>query len=285
MSEEKDEKNKPAEKLARTEEAEEILEMVNRGIEFTKELLQDNERLRFRVFQAQQENQEIRGEAGKGGGVSEKLREELRRLEAEKQKLVQEYMKVEMENQEYALRYVEVESENNNLANLYVCSYQLHSTLDFHEVLQIIMEIIINLIGAEEFGVLLLDEKTRSLKAVAMEGRELDSMPGIRMGEGAVGKSAETGANYYAADIENTQRNRDPNEPLVCIPLKIKDQVIGIIVLYRLLPQKTQFANVDYELFTLLAGHAATAIFSSRLYTEAQRKLSTIKGFMDLLTH
>jgi len=67
--------------------------------------------------------------------------------------------------------------------------------------------------------------------------------------------------------------------------LKIKDQVIGVIVLYKLLPQKTQFANVDYELFTLLAGHAATAIFSSRLYTEAQRKLQTIKGFMELLTH
>jgi transcriptional regulator with GAF, ATPase, and Fis domain len=284
MTEDKEDKNKFVEKLAKTEEAEEIVEMVNRGIEFTKELLQENERLRFKIFQTQQENQELLRES-KRGGLSDKLREELRRLEDEKNKLLAEYAKVEQQNQEYAMRYVEVESENNNLANLYVCSYQLHSTLDFHEVLQIIMEIIINLIGAEEFGVFLLDEKSRLLRPVAMEGRELESMPNIPIGEGAVGKSAETGANYYAADIENTQRNREPNEPLVCIPLKIKEQVIGIIVLYKLLPQKTQFANVDYELFTLLAGHAATAIFSSRLYTEAQRKLSTIQGFMELLTH
>jgi len=284
MTEDKEDKNKFVEKLAKTEEAEEIVEMVNRGIEFTKELLQENERLRFKIFQTQQENQELLRES-KRGGLSDKLREELRRLEDEKNKLLAEYAKVEQQNQEYAMRYVEVESENNNLANLYVCSYQLHSTLDFHEVLQIIMEIIINLIGAEEFGVFLLDEKSRLLRPVAMEGRELESMPNIPIGEGAVGKSAETGANYYAADIENPQRNREPNEPLVCIPLKIKEQVIGIIVLYKLLPQKTQFANVDYELFTLLAGHAATAIFSSRLYTEAQRKLSTIQGFMELLTH
>ena len=73
-------------------------------------------------------------------------------------------------------------------------------------------------------------------------------------------------------------------DPMVCIPLKIKDRVIGVIVLYKLLPQKTQFASVDYELVTLLAGHAATAIFSAQLYTHAQRKLHTIKGFMDLLT-
>jgi hypothetical protein len=66
--------------------------------------------------------------------------------------------------------------------------------------------------------------------------------------------------------------------------LKIKEEVIGVIVLYKLLPQKTQFASVDYELFTLLAGHAATAIFSAKLYSDAQRKLSTMKGFMQLLT-
>jgi len=48
--------------------------------------------------------------------------------------------------------------------------------------------------------------------------------------------------------------------------------------------QKSKFAEVDYELFTLLAGHAATAIFSSKLYSESERKLSTIQGFLDLLT-
>jgi transcriptional regulator with GAF, ATPase, and Fis domain len=71
---------------------------------------------------------------------------------------------------------------------------------------------------------------------------------------------------------------------MVCIPLKIKEHVIGVLVIYKLLVQKSQFAEVDYELFTLLAGHAATAVFSSRLYSDSERKLSTIQGFLDLLT-
>jgi hypothetical protein len=40
---------------------------------------------------------------------------------------------------------------------------------------------------------------------------------------------------------------------------------------------------MDYELFTLLAGHAATAIFSSRMYSASARKLTTLQGFIDLM--
>ena len=68
------------------------------------------------------------------------------------------------------------------------------------------------------------------------------------------------------------------------IPLKIKDDLIGAIVVHQLLSQKPRFADVDRELFNLLGGHAATAIFASKLYTESERKLSTMQGFIQLLT-
>ena len=35
---------------------------------------------------------------------------------------------------------------------------------------------------------------------------------------------------------------------------------------------------------SLLAAHAATAIFSSKLYSQSERKLNTIQSFLDLLT-
>ena len=83
-----------------------------------------------------------------------KLRKRVEELEAEKVEILDRIQQIEAENHNFANRYVEIETENNNLANLYIASYQLHSTLDFKEVLQIIMEIVINLIGAEEFSVL-----------------------------------------------------------------------------------------------------------------------------------
>jgi len=193
MAEEKEKISRPVEKIAKSEEAEEILQMVNKGIEFTKELLGENERLRFRAVQLQEEIQVLKREAEQGG-LKKKLEEEVQRLEQEKKRLLEEYRRVEEQNREYAMRYIEVEEENNNLANLYVCSYQLH--LDFNEVLQIIMEIIINLIGAEEFGIYLLEEKTQRLRAVAMEGRDLSTAPVVLLGQGVIGRCALTGENY-----------------------------------------------------------------------------------------
>jgi transcriptional regulator with GAF, ATPase, and Fis domain len=259
--------------------AEEFMHLFKKGAEFTQELLKENERLRFQILKME-ESRRLGGE--QGGGDGERLRRRIEELEREKEEILGRIKQVEEENLDFANRYVEVETENNMLANLYIASYQLHSTLDFKEVLQIITEIVINLIGAEEFGIMLLDERTNKLQAVAFEGLEVSDIPGVALGEGIIGQMAKTGESYFIDDMAGYVRELD--KPIVCIPLKIKEHVIGVIVIYKLLVQKSRFAEVDYELFTLLAGHAATAIFSSKLYSESERKLSTIQGFIDLMT-
>jgi transcriptional regulator with GAF, ATPase, and Fis domain len=258
---------------------EEFLQVFKKGAEFTQDLLRENERLRFRVLEL--EKGQTPGTESCGVDVK-KLAERIADLEHEKQEILDRIKQVEEENQDFAARYIEIEDENNNLANLYIASYQLHSTLDFKEVLQIITEIIINLIGAEEFAILLLDEKSDELQAVATEGVEREEIPHVRLGKGVIGQVAGSGENHFVEDVEGYRR--DFASPMVCIPLKIKEHVIGVLAIYKLLMQKKEFAPVDYELFTLLAGHAATAIFSSRLYSDSERKLSTIQGFIDLLT-
>lgn len=257
---------------------EEFLQVFKKGAEFTQDLLKENERLRYRMLEL--EKSQLGGEAAPV--EVKKLTERIADLEAEKQEILDRIRHVEEENQDFAARYLEIEDENNNLANLYIASYQLHSTLDFREVLQIITEIIINLIGAEEFAIMLLDEKSDELQAVATEGVERGEIPSVRLGKGVIGEVASSGESHFAADFDAYVREFDT--PMVCIPLKIKEHVIGVLVIYKLLMQKKEFAPVDYELFTLLAGHAATAIFSSRLYSDSERKLSTIQGFIDLLT-
>jgi nitrate/nitrite-specific signal transduction histidine kinase len=261
--------------------AEEFMQIFKKGAEFTQDLLKENERLRVQILQLQE------GQAGTSPEDSQdavvlKLQEKITSLEQEKSQILAQIKRVEEENADFANRYVDIENENNMLANLYIASYQLHSTLDFNEVLQIITEIVINLIGAEEFAIMLLDEKVNKLHAVATEGLQKEDIPKIELGEGIIGQMAKTGENYFIDDMEHYQK--DMTNPLVCIPLKIKEHVIGVIVIYCLLEQKSRFAEVDYELFTLLAGHAATAIFSSKLYSESERKLNTIQGFIDLMT-
>ena len=262
------------------EKKEEFLQIFKKGAEFTQELLKENERLRYKLAQLEEGG----GSSSAGSlGSDEKLLEKIEDLEVELKNLTATFKEVESENKDFANRYVDIEDENNNLANLYIASYQLHSTLDFSEVLQIIMEIVINLIGAEVFGVLLFDETSDSLSVAATEGIEKEEIPEFKIGEGVIGGVLKSSESYFNPDLSSKEKI-DTHDPLVCIPLTIKDQVIGVIVIYKLLMQKEKFRDVDYELFTLLAGHAATAIFAAKLYSESERKLSTIQGFIGLLT-
>ena len=258
--------------------AEKFLEIFNKGKEFTEELLRENQRLRYRI--ASLETESVAPEE------LQRLREQISQLTDENRRIQQRFREVEEENKDFAHRYIEIEEQNNNLANLYVASYQLHSTLDFREVIQIVQEIVINLVGAEAFAILLLDEKTNELRTIASEGEDvmphLDTIS-IRLGDGILGEVAKSGESYYVNhDVHAGKVTLQ--KPLAAVPLKIKEHVIGLIVIYKLLEQKDAFSAVDYELFSLLAAHAATAIFSSKLYSQSERKLNTIQSFLDLLT-
>ncbi len=259
----------------------EFLQMFKRGAEFTEELLKENERLRFRI--AELESRQPGPD--RDGQLVHEMIDKIQRLEAERQEMARRFREVEAENKDFAARYVEVENENNNLLNIYVASYQLHSTLDFQEVLQIITEIVLNFVGAEVFSICLVGDKPNEHKILVTEGISRESAAGLRPQEGIVGGVFASGEPYFNKALEDLQPVEvTSDKPIVCIPLKIKDRVIGVIAIYRFLPQKKKLAHVDYELFTLLAGHAATAIFSAKLYTESKRKLNTIQGLIDLVT-
>lgn len=263
---------------------EEFLRLFNEGKRFTEELLKENERLRTRLAILEEKEKGIHVENLEK--EIQRLRSRVSELEGEYKQICERLQEVEKENKDFAQQYLEIEEQNNNLANLYVASYQLHSTLDFQEVLQIVVEIIINLIGAERFSIMLVDEKTNALHTLACEGK--DGMPGldtftVPVGEGIIGKAVKTGENYFTHE-DPSKAQVDLFHPLVAIPLKIKEHVIGAIVIYKLLQQKNSFTAVDYELFSLLAGQAATAIFSAKLYSQSERKLSTIQSFLELLT-
>jgi nitrate/nitrite-specific signal transduction histidine kinase len=260
--------------------ADEFLALFRRGAEFTRDLLDENERLRRRLAAVEDRQNFAAQDEGEWDKLRGELLQRIHGLESEKRDVLERLRSLEEENRHFADRYLEVEQENNNLANLYVASYQLHSTLDLSEVLKIIIEIVINLIGAEVFAVYVLDEKTRHLEAVAAEGAQVESFPRMPLGKGVVGGSVESGETR----CETPEPSDDVTRPIVCVPLRVQDRPIGAIAIFSLLQQKDGFTPLDHELFTLLAGHAATSIFAAQLHGHSERKLNTIQGFIDLLT-
>ncbi len=264
-----------------SQRAEEFLQIFHKGAEFTQELLKENERLRYRLLEIEKE--------ATSGDREDTLAKHLRPLQAridllenEKREFERRLRDVEEENLSFATRYVEIEAENNMLANLYIASFQLHATLEFSEVVRTISEIIINLVGAEAFAVYLLEEKSGALSPISAEGLDLENLPVVPLGEGFLGKAVQRQDLYLEKDVPSYTLNLE--RPMVVIPLCLGDRPVGGIAVYGLLAQKENFSKVDFELFRLLGGHAATALSAARLHTLSARKLSTMQGFIDLLT-
>lgn len=264
--------------------AEAVLSVFRRGAEFTREILEDNNRLRAELNALRTRDHSAAQDEGDWAKLRHDLLSRIDQLETERDSIRQQLASVESENHQFASRYVEIEEENNNLANLYVASYQLHATLDPGEVVKAILEITINLIGAEIFCVYLHDPGAGVLEAVAAEGAPVSHFPKVELGSGFVGRSMVDGEVASRPVDDGACGPVQGGEPVVSIPLRVDERPVGAIAIYSLLQQKDEFSALDHELFTLLAGHAATALFASRLYSQSERKLNTIQGFIELLT-
>ncbi len=190
--------------------------------------------------------------------VVQSLLDENQRLSGRVANLIGE---LEEQSRRFSERYIEVEEQNTKLANLYVASYQLNGTLDRARVIASIEEIIINLIGCEELGIWELDESTNALLLAGSFGIDAADWRSVPLGSGLVGAAASTGEPFIAEQIPAT-------DLVACIPLKLDERVVGAIAIFSLLQQKQGLEPLDYELFDLLASHAASALFCTRVYLE-----------------
>jgi regulator of replication initiation timing len=242
---------------------------------YVQDLLGENEKLRRLAASLESDKSRLLSEKM---ALQEKLlalREELDRIYHEQSDLRRQLAEVEAANQQSSRQYLEVEQQNNNLANLYVASYQLHSTLDRGEVLSAIQEIVINLIGSEELAIYELGADGTSLRLAGSFGIDPVAYATVPLDSGTmgiIGRTAVSGEVYLPGHPGKGGSDfaRSPREAnlTACVPLKLGDQVSGALAVFRLLPQKNGLEAIDYELFNLLAAHAGTALYLTRLHSD-----------------
>lgn len=225
--------------------------------QFLEETLKENERLRALTIGLENERLRHREQ------ILE-LRESVAKLELQQVRQQQQVSDFEVENRRVFTEFSEIEQQNSNLANLYVASYRLHGSVERTEVLQVIQEIIINLIGSEELGIYELDEKTQRLTLLSSFGLEGDAYSRI-LDDSPIARTAKTGEMFLIEPPPNNV-SAPVTSLTACIPLKVNERVIGVIAIFRMLPQKPALAEIDRELFSLLGSHAAMALYCSGLH-------------------
>ncbi|MEJ2201476.1 MAG: GAF domain-containing protein [Desulfuromonadaceae bacterium] len=188
--------------------------------------------------------------------------EEIRQLRAENESLRRRIEELERENQDFANRIVTSEEMNNNMTNLYIAASRLHSVLKRSQVVEIINEVVINLIGAEKFVLALHDKQSQSYAFEAGEGLSPEEFPPVCPGSGLLGRIVANGEHFFQQGPV-TEGSDDLQQPLAAIPLTYQNTCIGLLAIYRLFTQKEKFAEVDFQLFRMMAEHAAIALCSS----------------------
>jgi GAF domain-containing protein len=225
--------------------------------EYIQSILDENSRLVSSVT-------ELEGDRDRTRQALEHALFELNTRVMRERKLQERVAAIEEETRRAAARFVEVEQQNTDLANLYVASYQLHGTLDRHRVLSAIQEIVVNLIGSEELAIFEVEDDGGTLTLAASLGIDTEIWHSVPMDRGIIGHVATTGERFVDGVSTNVPLVREV-AMTACVPLKLDHRVIGVIAIFGLLPQKQELAPVDHELFDLLASHAATALFCTRI--------------------
>jgi hypothetical protein len=212
----------------------------------------------------QQYARDVLAENERLGGVVTALYEE-------KLRLVEQIARLEANSQAFTTRYVEVEQQNSSLASLYVASYRLHGSLEREDVLGTLREILINLIGTEEFAVFEAEPGNEGapMQCATSFGVDPSVVESVRIGEGRLGEAIGRGVPYVPPGQPVAIETGRP--VTACVPLRVGNLTMGAIVVYRLLAHKPALEAADLELFNLLATHGATALYCSTLHAQKGR--------------
>ena len=241
--------------------------------QYVQDLLGENEKLRRMVTGLESETAVLNREKKRLEIQIEAVRKLVDCDRREHEELRQRLIDVEGQNRTFSERYVEVEKQNNDLANLYVAGYRLHGSLDRGEVLAAIQEIIINLVGCEELGVFELfsgDPVGGDYRMVTSFGLDEELSEKLDPRQGLLAEAARRGEPLLAERFDPSVLGPGEEHLTAAVPLKVDGRVVGVIAIFRLLPQKTGgLEALDHELFDLLSQQAGVALYSTTLHASA----------------
>lgn len=161
----------------------------------------------------------------------------------------------------------------------------ISATLQLDVVLNRIATYAMELLNGESSAVYLLDPARSLLRAIAAQGKDAAEIMNdpLEMGRGILGNSASNKAGEIVNDAFNDPRSViikgtevDPHEHLMSVPVLEKDQLTGLVVVWRS-GVENEFKPSDLDFLNSLAQQAATAIKNARLYDEAQRRLREVE--------
>ncbi len=188
----------------------------------------------------------------------------------------------------------DLEGRHQQLLRLVELSVTLNSTLDLHELLQLITATATDLLNCEAASILLYDEKNPRLYFAAATGSdpaELAKIP-VPMEGSIAGTIFRTNQPMIQNDVEQDPRHyanvsdqiKFKTRTLLGVPMPIKDRVVGVLEAINK-NNDGEFDQSDVAILSVTAAHAAIAINNARLLQQTKQALERVTETNSIKSH
>jgi adenylate cyclase len=173
-----------------------------------------------------------------------------------------------------------VEKSKKEMETLVEVGKAINSVLDMNNLLNLIMDMVIKVVGAERGFLMLKDKDTGELifKVARNMDAELKDKAMFTISSGITSQVAKDGKAIISTDAKSDERFSaqasvmDYNlRSLMCVPLEIKDEVIGTIYVDNRMVAGA-FTDETLTLISSFANQSAIAIENARLYENVAKE-------------
>jgi PAS domain S-box-containing protein len=181
--------------------------------------------------------------------------------------------------------------EHENLTALYNVSQIVNSTLDLSEVLNLTIDLIIQVTGAERGFLMLIDEKSGELTFRVARNMDRETIAGssFEISRSIVNKVAQEGDPILTTNAQSDPRFSAQASvvsyslrSILCVPLRVKGKITGVIYADNRI-KTGLFSEGDRRLLTAIADQAAVAIENARLFEDVKSSLEEITNMKNLM--
>lgn len=164
-------------------------------------------------------------------------------------------------HQQLSTLLVAADTRVGDMMKLLVTVRAMIESRDASSALESLEDILVNVIGCEDYTVYSIDPRDRTLVPIAGSGTFVRPSDRVSLDDSWLGEVVQSGSLLVTRE-RDSQDARFADVAAV-VPLKVLDRVVGAIVIASLLPHRELLGTCDREILGLLGVYAATAIIAA----------------------
>ncbi len=159
------------------------------------------------------------------------------------------------------------------------------STMEFNELIDRLIEPLKRNFNFASFNIYLIDKRTKDLKVATTHGYDVEELEKLKLkvGKGIAGWVAKTGKPIIVPDVSKDKRyiqgNPDTRSKM-CIPLKIKDKVIGVLNVED--TKLDAFSKENLTLIFTLASQISMIIGKAKILESEKKKSKQLETIQEV---